>query len=184
MGRGGINGRVCKDKLKTYCPFCGNSSLKRVQATITSKGIVGIGDFLPPGVVKHKGQQRKAKSKRKHKKEWTSYLLDGKNRFIWKTNSIHRIPLHVLFYNYFWFVCSDGFVSSSDEFNSFAITLNNPRRFCWTVRGSWVTTSTNLLFIFERTYLLGRYKLRWWPFLSFFYTLLHIYYRLRKPGFP
>ena len=67
-----MTSRVCKDKLKTYCPFCGNSSLKQVQATITSKGIVGIGDFLPPGVAKHKGQQRKTKGKRKQKKEGTS----------------------------------------------------------------------------------------------------------------
>lgn len=49
-----------------FVPFCGNRSLKRVQAVITNRGIVGIGDFIPLEVQK--------KRKRKQKKNWFSLL--------------------------------------------------------------------------------------------------------------
>lgn len=64
-----MRNRVCKEKSKAYCPFCGNSSLKPVQAIITNKGIVGIGDFIPKNVAKQQKQNQKKTQKKKQKKK-------------------------------------------------------------------------------------------------------------------
>ncbi|KAK8794037.1 hypothetical protein WA171_003164, partial [Blastocystis sp. BT1] len=50
--------KVCKDESRAFCPFCGNRSLKRVQAVITNRGIVGIGDFIPLEVQKKRKRKQ------------------------------------------------------------------------------------------------------------------------------
>ena len=52
------NYSVCRDESRVFCPFCGNRSLKRVQAFINNHGVVGIGDF-PYTQNKPKKQKRK-----------------------------------------------------------------------------------------------------------------------------
>ena len=55
-----IQRRVCRDPSRAFCPSCGNRSLKRVQAVITNKGVVGVGDFPP--VHRRRSKQMKRKS--------------------------------------------------------------------------------------------------------------------------
>lgn len=60
-----VRTRVCKDDSRVFCPFCGNQSLKRVQAFFTSDGLVGIGDFpflLDKANVKKNRHRRKNSS--------------------------------------------------------------------------------------------------------------------------
>ena len=47
---------ICINEHCSFCPSCGNRSLKRVQAFMTRNGVVGVGDFSSPRT--HKTKKR------------------------------------------------------------------------------------------------------------------------------
>ena len=52
----GLIDSICINEHCSFCPSCGNRSLKRVQAFMTRNGVVGVGDFSSPRA--HKAKKR------------------------------------------------------------------------------------------------------------------------------